>query len=181
MADERHMRAKATKAFTSTPMAFRTVCDGDWDNCELQVVPVETTASFGGLPIGLVLIVIVALTSIWVLVDAGHIGARPGLGLGLFDMGPGGWFASCLFFWIIAFPTYLSSRKTIRTRVETLRQWGWVPLLRPGSQVQVRGNDNLIYSGRVQQLDLQGGRALVAFDRGGAEWVGSFMVVWAKP
>lgn len=49
-------------------------------------------------------------TSIWVLFDAKTIGVRKGLVKGFFDMGPWGWFFSCLIFWIIAFPIYVAKR-----------------------------------------------------------------------
>ncbi|WP_036221231.1 FxLYD domain-containing protein [Mesoaciditoga lauensis] len=49
-------------------------------------------------------------TSIWVLVDAKTIGVRKGLVKGFFDIGPWGWFFSCLLIWIIAFPIYIAKR-----------------------------------------------------------------------
>lgn len=61
----------------------------------------------------LLFVLIVAGTSIWVLIDATNIKAQKGLVKGVFDMGPGGWFLSCLLFWIFAFPCYLSKRKEI--------------------------------------------------------------------
>ena len=54
--------------------------------------------------------IIVIATSIWVAVDAITIGVKKGQIKGFFDMGPVGWFFSCLLIWIIAFPCYLSER-----------------------------------------------------------------------
>ena len=61
----------------------------------------------------LIIIVIVA-TSIWVFVDAKGIGARKGLQKGFFDLGPFGWFATCLLLWIVGFPVYLAKRSDIK-------------------------------------------------------------------
>ncbi|MGH9028169.1 MAG: DUF2510 domain-containing protein [Acidimicrobiales bacterium] len=59
-----------------------------------------------------VVIVIVAVTSIWVVVDAARIGVRRGgMGGGLLDMGIAGWFVACELVWIVAFPLYLASRR----------------------------------------------------------------------
>ena len=54
--------------------------------------------------------IIVLATSIWVLGDAQTIGVKKGQIRGVADMGPWGWFFACLFFWIIGFPTYLTTR-----------------------------------------------------------------------
>ncbi len=53
----------------------------------------------------------VIFTSILVLHDARAIGVRKGQIQGLGDMGPWGWFFSCLFFWIVGFPFYLFKRR----------------------------------------------------------------------
>lgn len=53
-------------------------------------------------------------TSIWVAIDASNIGARRGLIKGLGNMGPAGWFFSCLLLWIIGFPVYLAKRSAIK-------------------------------------------------------------------
>jgi hypothetical protein len=54
---------------------------------------------------------IVLPTSVWVLIDATTLKATKGkLGGGFFDMGVAGWFFSCLFCWIVAFPAYLAKR-----------------------------------------------------------------------
>ena len=66
----------------------------------------------------LVLIVVV-LTSVWVYFDAKSIGVAPGRSKGFFDMGPAGWFGSCLLLWIVAFPTYLAKREGYRRSNQT--------------------------------------------------------------
>ena len=53
----------------------------------------------------------VIFTSILVLHDARAIGVRKGQIQGLGDMGPWGWFFTCLFFWIVGFPFYLFKRR----------------------------------------------------------------------
>jgi len=57
-------------------------------------------------------------TSIWVYFDAKTIGVRKGLTSGLTDMGPFGWFISCLGIWIIAFPAYLATRPKFKKVIE---------------------------------------------------------------
>ena len=59
------------------------------------------------------LLMVVVVSAGWVYSDAKKIGARKGLIQGLGDMGPGGWAAVTLFFWIVGFPLYLSKRSTI--------------------------------------------------------------------
>jgi hypothetical protein len=49
-------------------------------------------------------------TSVWVLQDSQAIGVRKGQVRGLADMGPWGWFWTCLLMWMIAFPLYLAKR-----------------------------------------------------------------------
>ena len=49
-------------------------------------------------------------TSLWVLFDSVSIGVKKGGIKGFFDMGPAGWFFSCLLLWIVAFPVYLAKR-----------------------------------------------------------------------
>lgn len=61
----------------------------------------------------LAVMLIIVITSIWVLIDASQIGARKGLLGGSADYGPGGWFVLCLLLWIVAFPWYLSIRPRI--------------------------------------------------------------------
>ena len=54
---------------------------------------------------------IVLATSVWVLVDSRAIGVTKGQIKGFFNMGPTGWFVSCLLCWIVAFPAYLVKRR----------------------------------------------------------------------
>lgn len=54
--------------------------------------------------------------------DAQSIGARRGLIPGLGNMGPLGWFISCLLLWFIVFPFYLYTRKSIKEAVKKERQ-----------------------------------------------------------
>lgn len=61
------------------------------------------------------LLFIVPGTSIWVLIDAQTIGVKKKAGSGLFNMGPLGWFISCLLVWIIAFPAYIAKRPKFRS------------------------------------------------------------------
>jgi hypothetical protein len=63
--------------------------------------------------LGLMVLLAVVGTSIWVLVDAYKIGARPGLIGGVCDLSPGAWFLCCLLLWIVAFPLYLGKRQEI--------------------------------------------------------------------
>lgn len=49
-------------------------------------------------------------TSLWVLIDSRNLGIRKGTTKGFFNMGPTGWFLSCLLCWIAAFPAYLVKR-----------------------------------------------------------------------
>lgn len=59
----------------------------------------------------LLILIVVAGTSIWVAIDASHLGVKRGtLGGGLFDMGAAAWFFSVLLLWIIGFPAYLITR-----------------------------------------------------------------------
>jgi hypothetical protein len=63
---------------------------------------------------GAVVLLVVIGTSIWVAIDASHIGARKGLIKGSGNMGPAGWFVCCLLIWIIGFPVYLAKRSEIK-------------------------------------------------------------------
>jgi hypothetical protein len=58
----------------------------------------------------MIIILIIAASAIWVLLDAKSIGVRKGLIAGLGDMGPWGWFVATLGLWIVAFPAYLYYR-----------------------------------------------------------------------
>lgn len=119
----------------------------------------------------------VVASSIWVYVDASRIGARRGLGVGrIANVGPGQWFAISLLLWIIGFPLYLSKRWQIQSRVNTIRQWGFVPFLQHGMRCAAKFNDNMIYWGTVMEVDLQNGFALIQFDKGTTKWIGSMMI-----
>jgi len=72
---------------------------------------------------GLVIALVVVGTSIWVAIDASHVGVKKGcLGGGFADMGPAGWFFSVLLIWIIGFPMYLATR----SKYVALKQAGGV-------------------------------------------------------
>ena len=58
-------------------------------------------------------------TSLWVLIDARHIGIERGTTKGFFNMGPTGWFIACLLCWIVVFPIYLVKRREHLRTVET--------------------------------------------------------------
>jgi len=57
---------------------------------------------------------LVAVTSIWVFVDAKKIGVKKGQVQGLADLGPAGWLFACLLLWIVAFPLYLIKRPELK-------------------------------------------------------------------
>jgi len=63
---------------------------------------------------GLLVVIAVALSSIWVYLDAtkNKIGRVPGNG-GFFNMSAGAWAAVTLLLWIIGFPAYLLKRSTL--------------------------------------------------------------------
>lgn len=63
---------------------------------------------------GAVVLLVVVVTSMWVLVDADSIGVKKGQIQGVGDMGKWGWFFSCLGIWIFAFPFYLSKRNEFK-------------------------------------------------------------------
>jgi hypothetical protein len=66
--------------------------------------------------------VIVFASSVWVMADASHIGARRGLLRGtMIDMGPVAWFFACLGLWIICFPAYIANRSRIRAAADAAR------------------------------------------------------------
>lgn len=60
------------------------------------------------------LIVIIIMSSIWVAFDAHNLHVKKGHTTGLLDIGVAGWFFSCLFLWLLAFPVYLANRKKLR-------------------------------------------------------------------
>ena len=65
---------------------------------------------------------VILASSVGIAFDASRLGARRGaLGGGLLDMGPAGWFFSCLFLWIIALPCYLMARGRLIRRHDAIR------------------------------------------------------------
>jgi hypothetical protein len=62
----------------------------------------------------LLIVLVVAGTSIWVLIDSVHIGARRDRTAGMAGTGPAAWFFGCLLAWIIVFPLYLFQRDKIK-------------------------------------------------------------------
>lgn len=60
----------------------------------------------------LLFLAVIVVSSIWVAMDVKNLrGDGPvGAGKSAIDMGPAGWFFSCLLLWIIAFPLYLIVR-----------------------------------------------------------------------
>lgn len=69
------------------------------------------------LPIALVVI----SGSVWVLVDATTIGVRKGMIRGFFDMGPWGWFFSCVLLFVVGFPAYLAKRQEYKRIAQAQR------------------------------------------------------------
>lgn len=85
-----------------------------------------TLIAINFMPLSIPLIVLA--TSIWVLVDASRIGVKAGQSSGLKNMGPAGWFFSCLLLWIFAFPYYLTVRDQLgQTRKKCPQCLGVVP------------------------------------------------------
>ena len=69
---------------------------------------------------GLVLVIVIAISSVWVATDVAKLrGSGPnGAGKSVTDMGPVGWFFACLLLWFIAFPLYLASRHNFAKEAE---------------------------------------------------------------
>jgi hypothetical protein len=91
----------------------------------------------------MVMLVIVG-SSLWVLSDAENLGVKKGIVKGVCDMGPGAWFFTCLFLWIVAFPAYLITRPQY---VEARRHPKIVPPVSSGSRsmrVEHRGESKLV-------------------------------------
>ena len=61
---------------------------------------------------------VAALSATWVFADARRRGVRRGLVGGFLDMGPVGWSASVLLFWVVVFPLYLRRRTALSAVVE---------------------------------------------------------------
>jgi hypothetical protein len=75
----------------------------------------------------IVWLVVLALC-VWVLVDSIHLRARRGaLGGGMLDMGPAGWFFSCLLIPLIGLICYACTRPRLATRHRALKTIGWTP------------------------------------------------------
>lgn len=65
---------------------------------------------------------------VWVLIDSIRLGARRGgLGGGMLDMGPAGWFFSCLLIPLIGLICYACTRPRLVTRQRALMTTGWTP------------------------------------------------------
>ena len=64
--------------------------------------------------LGLLIVLVIAGTSIWVLIDSVHIGAKRDRSAGMAGTSPAAWFFGCLLMWIVAFPLYLFSRDKIK-------------------------------------------------------------------
>lgn len=69
-------------------------------------------------------LLVMAGTSLWVLVDSKSIGVKKGKIKGFFDMGRAGWFFSCVLIWIVAFPAYLVKRNEYKREPTSGRQTG---------------------------------------------------------
>jgi hypothetical protein len=65
----------------------------------------------------MIILLLVVLSSIWVLIDARKIGVRRGLLPGLGDTGPLAWSMLTLFVWIVGFPLYLIYRGKYKAAV----------------------------------------------------------------
>src|SRR5690242_7641287 len=76
----------------------------------------------------LIVWLIVLALCVWVLIDSTHLGAcRGGLGGGMLDMGPAGWFFSCLLIPMIGLICYACTRPRLVTRHRALKTIGWAP------------------------------------------------------
>lgn len=89
------------------------------------------------IPLIIVLIVLVVVgTSIWVLIDSAHLGARRDLRGGAAGTSPAAWFLGCLLVWIIVFPMYLVNRDKIATAA---RKWDGMTKRCPRCAEDVKG------------------------------------------
>lgn len=78
-------------------------------------------------PVQVVELVALALC-IWVAADAWNLGARRGaLGGGMLDMGPAGWFFSCLLVPLVGLICYAATRPRLARRRRALDAMGWSP------------------------------------------------------
>ncbi len=106
-----------------------------WSNCQMTVQMSDARAETSAGLTGLIWLIVLA-SSVWVYFDAKRIGARKGLLPGFGDMNPGGWFAVCLFLWIIGFPLYLLKRGEIRAAAQRAAQGGYGAGPYPGAYPQ---------------------------------------------
>ena len=60
------------------------------------------------------ILIVVVVSSIWVLVDAKTIGVKKSQIQGLGNLGAWGWFFVCLLFWVFGFPFYLAKRSAFK-------------------------------------------------------------------
>src|SRR5207253_2655699 len=60
---------------------------------------------------------VVLASSVWVLLDARRLGITKRTGGGFLNMGPIGWFFSCLLLWAVGFPAYLVTRRKYKRAV----------------------------------------------------------------
>lgn len=59
-------------------------------------------------------LLVILVSSFWVLFDAKSIGVKKGQIKGFCDLGPWGWFFVCLLLWIVGFPAYLAKRGELK-------------------------------------------------------------------
>jgi hypothetical protein len=67
---------------------------------------------------GLLIVLVIVATSVWVLIDAHAIGAVRDKSLGMAGTSPAAWFVGSLLVWIIVFPMYLLHRPAIKSAAE---------------------------------------------------------------
>jgi hypothetical protein len=60
------------------------------------------------------MLIVVVVSSIWVLVDAKTIGVKKGQIQGLGNLGAWGWLFLCLLFWVVGFPYNLAKRSSFK-------------------------------------------------------------------
>jgi hypothetical protein len=74
----------------------------------------DSAGSVVHVAIDLLVVLVIAGTSIWVLVDSINIGAKRDRNLGTAGTSPAAWFFGCLILWIVIFPVYLYQRDKIK-------------------------------------------------------------------
>lgn len=162
--------------FSGSPLDL---CMPDFDACSLNVEVTDVKAEslslegLGGTWTSVIALAIVIITSLFVLVDATWIGARRGLGLGLADLGPGGWFLSCLFMWIVAFPYYVMVRPKIVRRALVMRRG---MLFAIGDSANAQAPDGRFYD--VVVVAQQDGHTCVRFPNGATAWLPPHALRW---